>query len=167
MGMVLPGNPLTCDFYLFECVESHFPIFSVAFAQFYIIGERIKITFTVLVDDNAAEVLNMGSDKLEDILILHLENGKDYFVSISGAYIPTCFAMPLEVLVRLPNPIRESATDISELYDNPMKGKPLLSVPKEIWRVVDYIFRFGLGVVSTPFFILLYSCSLHSSAFIF
>ena len=36
---------------------------------------------TLLVDMDTAPGLNTGQDKLEDILVLHLEGGKDFFIS--------------------------------------------------------------------------------------
>jgi hypothetical protein len=44
-------------------------------------GEKAKVEFTVLVDKKTALDFNLGKEKLEDILILHLDGGIDYFVS--------------------------------------------------------------------------------------
>ena len=35
----------------------------------------------VYVDKETAAALNSGEDKIDDILVLHLEGGKDFFVS--------------------------------------------------------------------------------------
>lgn len=43
-------------------------------------GEKGEITFTVLVDKRSAPALNKKTETIDDILILHLENGKDVFV---------------------------------------------------------------------------------------
>ena len=57
-----------------------------------------SLTYTLYNDTQlSAALLNTGADKIEDILIVHLENGKDYFVSLQGHYLATCFAYPLEV----------------------------------------------------------------------
>ena len=50
-------------------------------------------------------------NKLEDILVLHLEGGKDFFISVSGNYILSSFGQSLERLVQLHVPIREVPTD--------------------------------------------------------
>ena len=59
-------------------------------------------------------------NKLEDILVLHLEGGKDFFISVSGNYILSSFGQSLERLVQLHVPIREVATeklvDVSSSY---------------------------------------------------
>lgn len=44
-------------------------------------GEKMDVQFTVLVDNRTASSLNKGKEKIEDILILHLDGGIDYFVS--------------------------------------------------------------------------------------
>jgi phosphatidylinositol-bisphosphatase len=45
-------------------------------------GESLEIKFNVLIDKSIAPSFKLGEQKLDDILILHLENGKDFFVSI-------------------------------------------------------------------------------------
>ena len=49
--------------------------------------------------------------RLEDILVLHLEGGKDFFISVSGNYIQSSFGQSLEKLVQLHVPIREVPTE--------------------------------------------------------
>jgi hypothetical protein len=92
-------------------------------------GEKMKIKLSVLINNSWAPDFNLGREKLEDILILHLEKGtvcciilyhlfalllllfshngktttgKDYFISISGSYIQSCFGSTLEHLVPSP-----------------------------------------------------------------
>ncbi|RKP10570.1 Endonuclease/exonuclease/phosphatase, partial [Thamnocephalis sphaerospora] len=98
-------------------------------------GDKATISMTLLVDAVSAPALNAGEDMLEDILILHLDNGKDFFVSVSASYIPTCFATSLERLVRLTKPVR--AVDVAEMQLLPEENQ--LSMPREIWRIVDYL----------------------------
>ena len=71
-------------------------------------GERVAITLTLMVDHLTVGPLNTGAEKLEDIVILHLEHGKDYFISVSGDYQPTCFGQSLSSLVATPNPVRHT-----------------------------------------------------------
>ncbi|KAF9397951.1 hypothetical protein BGX21_008329 [Mortierella sp. AD011] len=184
-------------------------------------GESAKIHLTVMVDNESAPLLNTGKEKMDDILILHLEHGKDYFISVSGSYIRTCFGNSLEWLSRLDRPIRlwnpddsdddEEEDDAATLYDrfgalgtkssmssirdnadggreiavediskqvrnvksvdslpdrDPVgrkmssmslaTGKPApikkqkatrqLSLPKDLWRIVDFIYKHGFSV---------------------
>ncbi|KAG0354023.1 hypothetical protein BG005_006792 [Podila minutissima] len=174
-------------------------------------GEKAQIHITVMVDNESASVLNTGREKMEDILIMHLEYGKDFFISVSGSYIRTCFGNSLEWLSRLDRPTRlwspaededdQEDDESSTLYDpynvlgtkssmgsmrdrdsqgmkqvkavksldelktdTEPKSKVLkntrseeklvakkrpvrqLSLPKDLWRIVDFIYKHGLSV---------------------
>ncbi|KAJ9068326.1 hypothetical protein DSO57_1029940 [Entomophthora muscae] len=104
-------------------------------------GERLRVTFIMLVDRRSAPQLNLGLDRLDDILILHLTNGKDYFISVSGAYQPTSLAVGLDHLTRLPKPIR-----LMEPQDALLPLENQLSVPFVLWRIVDFIHQYGMEV---------------------
>ena len=60
---------------------------------------------------STASKLNSGEDEIEDILVLHLEGGKDLFVSITGNYLASCFGSSIEALVYMIKPIREVPTE--------------------------------------------------------
>jgi len=63
----------------------------------------------VFVDKKSAFKLNSGEDKLYDILVLHLEGGKDIFITVTGTLHYLCqgclqglvFAGCFNVLIRL------------------------------------------------------------------
>ena len=38
---------------------------------------------------------------LEDVLVLRVENDRDYFVQLRGAYVMSCFGQSLENLIRM------------------------------------------------------------------
>lgn len=48
------------------------------------LGEKCDIKLEVYVDKKTACKLNSGEDKLYDILVLHLEGGKDIFITVTG-----------------------------------------------------------------------------------
>ena len=73
------------------------------------------LLFTVNVDEDTAPSLNNGHDQLEDILVLHLEKGKDFFITVTGNYLPSCFGSSLETLVHLHTYIRE--VPVAQLVD--------------------------------------------------
>lgn len=50
------------------------------------IGEKCDIKLEIYVDKKSACKLNSGEDKLYDILVLHLEGGKDIFITVTGTY---------------------------------------------------------------------------------
>jgi len=105
-------------------------------------GEKIEVRLTVLVDSNTVSDLNSGKDSIDDILIIHLENGRDHFVSLAGNYLKSCFGESLESLVALGHPVRESPN----VKDNAIMQAPVSKVPLEIWRLVDYIHQKGMQV---------------------
>lgn len=67
----------------------------------------MDISLDVYVSKDSVTLLNSGEDKIEEILVLHLDRGKDYFLTISGSYLPSCFGTSLEALCRMRRPIRE------------------------------------------------------------
>jgi len=77
--------------------------------------EDAILELTVLVDEDSAPPLTSGREKLEDILVLHLEKGKDFFISVTGNYLPSCFGSSLETLVNLHTYIRE--VPVAQLVD--------------------------------------------------
>ncbi|XP_059488840.1 type II inositol 1,4,5-trisphosphate 5-phosphatase isoform X3 [Neocloeon triangulifer] len=112
-------------------------------------GDKCDILLEVFVDKKSACKLNSGEDKLYDILVLHLEGGKDIFITVTGTYERSCFGMSIEALVYMPLPIRE--VPIKKLMDleaqagnDPPKDQTPLPVPKEVWFLVDHLYKLGL-----------------------
>ena len=70
------------------------------------------VQLEVYVNSKTAHTLNSGADVIEDILVLHLEGGKDLFVSVYGTYLPSCFGSSIEALVHNTKPIRDVSTDL-------------------------------------------------------
>nr|XP_060508704.1 inositol polyphosphate 5-phosphatase OCRL [Panthera onca] len=123
-------------------------------------NETVDISLDVYVSKDSVTILNSGEDKIEDILVLHLDRGKDYFLTISGNYLPSCFGTSLEALCRMKRPIREvPVTKLIDLEEDSFLEKeksllqmvPLdegaserpLQVPKEIWLLVDHLFKYA------------------------
>ena len=79
------------------------------------VDDKVTMELTLLVDMEVAPILNVGSEKLEDILVLHLKGGKDFFISLTGNYLPSCFGSSLEMLVKMHDYARGIPTD--ELLD--------------------------------------------------
>ncbi|KAI8907876.1 Endonuclease/exonuclease/phosphatase [Gorgonomyces haynaldii] len=132
-------------------------------------GESLSISISVLVDEKTVHKLNSGKEGLDDILVLHTVNGKDLFIPISGNFNNSSFGVPLVSLVRMLQPVRSynqkdfllmqtpvtgtqnpvSAKELSKAFEelnmNPVKFNPLqnqsLSIPKELWRLCDFIYR--------------------------
>uniref|UniRef100_A0AAQ5YD69 phosphoinositide 5-phosphatase n=1 Tax=Amphiprion ocellaris TaxID=80972 RepID=A0AAQ5YD69_AMPOC len=114
-------------------------------------NETLEIYLEVYVSKDSVTLLNSGEDSIEDILVLHLDRGKDYFITISGKYMPSCFGTSLETLCRMKKPIRE--IPITKLIDLVRQKKHLLAmgtysgtedkplkIPKEVWILVNHLF---------------------------
>lgn len=61
--------------------------------------KETSINFTIQVNNEIASALNSGKDILEDIIILRLENGRDYYITIRGNYCKSWFSMSLDELL--------------------------------------------------------------------
>ena len=76
------------------------------------------------VSKDSVTLLNSGGDSIDDILVLHLDRGKDFFITISGNYLPSCFGTSLDSLCRMKKPIREiPITKLIDLVRAP-EGEP-------------------------------------------
>lgn len=117
-------------------------------------NETVEITFTCRIDKKTAQNLNSGADSLDDVIILRLENGFDFYIGVTGTYDRSCFGMSLNDLARNSTPVRQTSLPVtfelsSQFYTPAFKDQcaiaraaaPVSSqVPKELWRVVDALF---------------------------
>uniref|UniRef100_A0A671W889 phosphoinositide 5-phosphatase n=1 Tax=Sparus aurata TaxID=8175 RepID=A0A671W889_SPAAU len=120
-------------------------------------NETLEIYLEVYVSKDSVTLLNSGEDAIEDILVLHLDRGKDYFITISGNYLPSCFGTSLETLCRMKKPIREipitklidlgedsfmekEKSKVSFLMDGAGTEDKPLKIPKEVWILVNHLF---------------------------
>ncbi|XP_062996870.1 type II inositol 1,4,5-trisphosphate 5-phosphatase [Elgaria multicarinata webbii] len=110
---------------------------------------EVTVELELFVNKSTATNLNSGEDTLEDILVLHLNRGKDYFLSVSGNYLPSCFGSPILALSYMREPIQEMLPEaIRDLTLMPLwpgddafwDEKPL-DIPKELWMMVDHLYR--------------------------
>ncbi|NXU59565.1 I5P2 phosphatase, partial [Turnix velox] len=115
---------------------------------FLLSDAKMTIELEVFVNKSTATRLNSGEEKLEDILVLHLSKGKDYFLSVTGNYLPSCFGSPLHTLCYMREPIQDmSAESIRELTLMPLEmnndvvidGEKPMCIPKELWMMVDHL----------------------------
>ncbi|XP_038614088.1 type II inositol 1,4,5-trisphosphate 5-phosphatase isoform X2 [Tachyglossus aculeatus] len=116
---------------------------------FLLPGSHVEIELELFVNKTTATRLNSGDDRIEDILVLHLTRGKDYFLSVSGNYRPSCFGSSIQMLCHLREPIQdmpaETIRDLTLLplqagTDGSQEEKPL-DIPKELWMMVDFLYR--------------------------
>ncbi|XP_020565960.1 type II inositol 1,4,5-trisphosphate 5-phosphatase isoform X1 [Oryzias latipes] len=110
-------------------------------------GGSADIELEVFVNRGTAPDLNCGREQIEDILVLHLERGKDYFISVTGNYLQSCYGTSIYALCHLREPIRDMPQDaLRELAamsgtENTATTEKPLDIPKELWMMVDHLFR--------------------------
>uniref|UniRef100_A0A8C2EWQ2 phosphoinositide 5-phosphatase n=1 Tax=Cyprinus carpio TaxID=7962 RepID=A0A8C2EWQ2_CYPCA len=98
-------------------------------------NETMEIFLEVYVSKDSVTLLNSGEDNIEDILVLHLDRGKDYFITVAGNYLPCCFGTSLETLCRMKKPIRE--IPVTKLIDL-VRHRPQLQLIR--WIVTTELF---------------------------
>uniref|UniRef100_A0A8C0BF97 phosphoinositide 5-phosphatase n=1 Tax=Buteo japonicus TaxID=224669 RepID=A0A8C0BF97_9AVES len=116
---------------------------------FLLSDAEITIELEVFVNKSTATHLNSGEEKLEDILVLHLNRGKDYFLSVTGNYLPSCFGSPIHTLCYMREPIQdmpaESIRKLTlmplEMTDDAVQAEKPMDIPKELWMMVDHLYR--------------------------
>ncbi|XP_032288683.1 type II inositol 1,4,5-trisphosphate 5-phosphatase isoform X3 [Phoca vitulina] len=116
---------------------------------FLLPDSAIEIELELFVNKTTATKLNSGEDKIEDILVLHLDRGKDYFLSVSGNYLPSCFGSPIHTLCYMREPIldlpQETIRELTlmplETEDDGVQLENPLGIPKELWMMVDYLYQ--------------------------
>ncbi|KAK7887264.1 hypothetical protein WMY93_026885 [Mugilogobius chulae] len=108
-------------------------------------GASVEIDLEIFVNRTTAPELNSGKQQIEDILVLHLERGKDYFISVSGNYLPSCYGTSLRSLCQIREPIQEMPQDalytMLNMPETEGFGEKNLDIPKELWMMVDHLFR--------------------------
>lgn len=115
-------------------------------------GEEVAVELSAVVDANTADALNASRETLDDIVVLRIENGKDFFIVIKASFARSCFGMSLAQLVcatapvrTIPLPSSTSASSSSTTAAGTGAGAGgHMSIPKELWRLVDALWQGGM-----------------------
>eukprot|EP01080_Neovahlkampfia_damariscottae_P010168 gene10168-2588_t len=95
------------------------------------IENEIEIQFTCKINSNVSNLLIQKKEKLEDILVLKVENAGDYFIIVDGKFIPSCFGSSIEYLCKLGNN--------SVIQNQIAKEEERSNVPKELISLIEKI----------------------------
>lgn len=108
-------------------------------------GEQVVIHFEILIDPSISTPFNEGTEHIDNILVLRLENGKDFFIVISGQYQPTCFGVRLESLALMPLPVSETVNRKKKerASASPDLGRTAQQamLPKELWQILNFLWN--------------------------
>lgn len=99
--------------------------------------EECIINFRAYIDQYSAKELcepKLGCNMIDEIFILHLEKGRDYFISVIGTYLRSCFGMTISQLIQYRSSVKLSEPDVESR----------MWVPKELWRLIDFLMINGL-----------------------
>lgn len=103
-------------------------------------GELAHVEITALVQDiDQVRLLNAGKIKLEEVLVLRVVSGRDYFISIYGNWLPTCFGRSVEDLTRMPEAGARSLVDPAVSREVNDESEVRLSAPRELFRLTEAI----------------------------
>ncbi|OQE31390.1 hypothetical protein PENSTE_c001G01990 [Penicillium steckii] len=84
-------------------------------------------------------LLNLKKVKLEDILVLHVDHGRDHFISVCGNWLPTCFGCSVDELTRMPEAGARSLATVDKPFASTTNSEVRLSAPRELFRLTEAI----------------------------
>ncbi|XP_065649887.1 inositol polyphosphate 5-phosphatase OCRL isoform X3 [Hydra vulgaris] len=122
-------------------------------AGFIMPGDVTEIELFVLVDKLSAPLISLEKFRIDDILVLHLVDGKDFFITISGTFKPSVFGSCLQSLCYIYGPISQLSLDkvikyqnksSSDTTDGIFDNKEPLEIPKELWLLIDHLHKYGM-----------------------
>lgn len=66
-------------------------------------GDAANVELTLRIDDiGQVRALNEHREKIEDILVLRVQNGRDHFITVRGTWLQSSFGRSLDKLARIP-----------------------------------------------------------------
>ncbi|CAI7595201.1 unnamed protein product [Penicillium manginii] len=103
-------------------------------------GEVANVTVTVHVRCiEHVRLLNLKKLKLEEILVLHVDSGRDHFISVCGRWLPTCFGCSVDELTRMPEAGARSLAPGDAFLPSKDNTEVRLSAPRELFRLTEAI----------------------------
>lgn len=84
-------------------------------------------------------LLNLKKVKLEEILVLHVDSGRDHFISVTGHWLPTCFGCSVDELTRMPEEGARSLDKKGISHPSQTDTEVRLSAPRELFRLTEAI----------------------------
>lgn len=112
-----------------------------------ITGDCVSVTLELYADARSLWKLHRkqrysGQKVPLDILVLHVDNGHDIFITIIGEYRPTCVGFNMDTLCMLREPIvKMNLKDILRVEEGVEQLDPPQTavIPRELWLMADYL----------------------------
>lgn len=112
-------------------------------------GDAVNVELTVHITDlDLVRRLNEGEENPEDVLVLRIQNGRDYFIPIRGNWLQSVFGRSIEKLVRIPEggvrrlqQQRPEGSSLSSQTRHVDKENDAVkwSAPRELFRLTEAI----------------------------
>ncbi|KAI9023869.1 Endonuclease/exonuclease/phosphatase [Phycomyces nitens] len=120
-------------------------------------GEKVVIQFELMIDPSISAPFNKREKEINEILVLRIKDGGDYFIVVEGKYQPTCFGVPLEDLASMPvpvNPIRytplQNPKNRTSEPSNDRQAQQV-NLPKELWKVLNFLWNKNMLSIESLF----------------
>lgn len=100
-------------------------------------GDAANVELTLhIVDLDLVRRLSSGEENLEDVLVLRIQNGRDYFIPLRGTWLQSAFGRSIEKLIRIPEGgVRRLQQQKPDSSDDGVKW----SAPRELFRLTETI----------------------------
>lgn len=103
-------------------------------------GEVANVDVTAHVRNiEHVRLLNLKKITLEEVLVLHVDSGRDHFISVSGSWLPTCFGCSVDELTRMPEAGARSLASSGAPHPSQTDTDVRLSAPRELFRLTESI----------------------------
>ena len=103
--------------------------------------ESIQVHVEANINSDVANGLQYQQNVLDDILVVRLENGRDYFITISGIHVTSCYGSSIEQLYNNTNKqhVENGGGGGGGGGGNGGGGKSS-HIPSEIWRLINALY---------------------------
>mmetsp|Transcript_17761 Transcript_17761/g.23249 ORF Transcript_17761/g.23249 Transcript_17761/m.23249 type:complete len:306 (+) Transcript_17761:278-1195(+) len=125
-------------------------------------GESVNVAISGYINTSIARDVIAHLETLNDILLLRVEKGTDYYIPISADMLPTCFGASLTNLCRTLYPYQATKAE-KEAFAMQQTGLSIpskLPYPKELWRLFNFLWLYG-GIHERGIFQLTLNASAH------
>ena len=112
-------------------------------------GDAVNVELTIHITDlGLVRRLSEGEENLEDVIVLRIQNGRDYFIPIRGNWLQSAFGRSIEKLVRIPEGgvrrLQQQRPEGSSLgshirHDDKENDAVKWSAPRELFRLTEAI----------------------------
>ncbi|KAK5202843.1 hypothetical protein LTR41_011428 [Exophiala xenobiotica] len=103
-------------------------------------GETTSIELVVeITEGKLVQELNNGETKLEDILVLRIEHGRDHFIPIKGTWLQSAFFRSLEELVQAPDGGVRMLQSTESAESSGKGSRNHHSAPKELYALTEIL----------------------------